>query len=226
MPGDKDLVMSRTASSTSIQASELSGPVPMPVPITQAKSESPAPDAAPEPKSTEAGGTGDAEDAVGAEMFSMHPRSVYVVVSEPKDMSEKFHWGIIIARSQKEGILYHRVFDGSQWELQIEENKNIPADQAVILLLRVGDVPEVSPQWITAIQECITAVNIPRTTMGAVTCRTFVLAVAYELGNGGFISLYPNWNTVKGIEREAYQFARHAGNLGRRLVVASQWSEL
>ncbi|EGD96958.1 hypothetical protein TESG_04382 [Trichophyton tonsurans CBS 112818] len=229
MPGDNGLAMSRTASSTSIQAADLSGPpppTPALVPPAKAKSVSPAPDAAPKPLPTEGAGAGEVEDGLGAEKLIMHPTSVYIVISEPKHPSEKFHWGIIVARGQQEGILYHRIFDGSRWELKIEENKDISADKAVIILLKVGNVPDVSRQWIEAIHGCITTANVPWATMGDVSCRTFALAATYELGNGGFINIYPNWNKVKGIERESYQFAWHAGNLGRRLVVASQWSDL
>ncbi|KMQ47548.1 hypothetical protein HL42_1731 [Trichophyton rubrum] len=228
MPGDNGLAMSRTASSTSIQAADLSGPPPTPalVPPAKAKSVSPAPDAAPKHLPTEGAGAREVEDVLGVEKFIMHPASVYIVISEPKHQSEKFHWGIIVARGQQEGILYHCIFDGSRWELKIEENKDISADKTVILLLKVGNVPEVSRQWIEAIQECVTIANVPRTTVGDISCRTFALAATYELGNGGFINLYPSWNKLKGIEREAYQFAWHAGNLGRRLVVASQWSDL
>ncbi|KAM5434182.1 hypothetical protein MferCBS31731_006804 [Microsporum ferrugineum] len=226
--------MSRSASSTSIHSvgpsgpSDLSGPAPTPALAAPAKSPSleTSSEAVSKPRPAEEEQARASESSYGAERFFMHPRSVYIVISERRNISEKFHWGIIVARSQREGLLYHRVFDGSQWTLEIEEHKDITADKAVLLILKVGDVPEVTPQWIEAIQQCITTANVPRTTMGAVTCRTFALAATYELGNGGFTRLYPNWNKARGIEQEAYQFAWYASTLGRRLVVSSQWSDL
>ncbi|KAF3481762.1 uncharacterized protein GIQ15_04521 [Arthroderma uncinatum] len=217
MLGDERPGMARSTSSTSVRGvlKETTEPA-----VSPAKAEA-APQTAPKP-APEEGSSSEDKDAG----FLMHPKGVYIVISENKHFTEKFHWGIIVARSQNEGILYHRVFDGSDWVLEIEEHKDIPADKSVMVILKVGDVPEVTPQWIEAIQECIVTAQVPRMTMGPVTCRTFALAAAYEMGNGGFTNLYPNWSKVKGIEREGNQFAWHASNLGRRLVVASQWCDL
>ncbi|KAK2806023.1 hypothetical protein FQN49_008812 [Arthroderma sp. PD_2] len=222
--------MTRSMSSTSIHKDVPAVPGPtgpsgaaaeplVPVLLVPANP-SPAAETAPKPEAdTEEGSSSTDKDDPD---FIMHPRSVYAVISKGRHVTEKFHWGIIIAHSQKEGILYHRVFDGNQWTLEIEENKDITVDKSVIVILKVGDVPDVTPQWTEAIQECIVPALCIITTLGPMNCRTFALAVIYEMGNGGFISLYPNWGRVKGIEHEGNQFASHAGKLKRRLVVSSQ----
>lgn len=88
--------------------------------------------------------------------------------------------------------------------------------------LKVGNLEDVSEEWVGRVKECVRGASARVVDGEEFTCRTWLLGGVYELADGGFIGMIPDWGTVKFVEEEAGKLAGMAKGLGVRVVVESE----
>ncbi|OAL68935.1 hypothetical protein A7D00_7191 [Trichophyton violaceum] len=127
-----------------------------------------------------------------------------------------YHWGILIATSETGGTLFHQTYNKEMWSLAVEI-RNITRSRTLLCALKLGDVEDCSGTWMNAIEECLRQTKVE----GDFTCRTWALAAAFELADGGFIGMEPSWDRIGKIETEAKFLAGDSWQSGEVHVEAS-----
>ncbi|KAK2857279.1 hypothetical protein FQN49_004858 [Arthroderma sp. PD_2] len=131
----------------------------------------------------------------------------------------QYHWGILIATSEKGGTLFHQTYDSQTWQFK-PEIKDITQSRSLLCALKLGVVEDNGGTWMNAIETCVRETKVS----GEFTCRTWALAAIFELADGGFIGLAPSWDTISKIETEAKFQAGDAYSSGDKTVKASKQS--
>lgn len=127
-----------------------------------------------------------------------------------------YHWGILIATSETGGTLFHQTYNKETWSIAVEI-RNITRSRTLLCALKLGDVEDCSGTWINAIEACLRQIKVE----GDFTCRTWALAAAFELADGGFIGMEPSWDRIGKIETEAKFLAGDSWQSGEVHVEAS-----
>ncbi|EEP80415.1 predicted protein [Uncinocarpus reesii 1704] len=134
----------------------------------------------------------------------------------------KYHWGLFIALSQSSGVLFHHVPIGNQWEF-LMENEDILTSQGLLAGLKIGEIEEINGDWLKAVEDCVRSARVDKS-RGEFNSRTWVMAAIYELANGGFIWLDPDWGKVRHIEEEALRLALDAVAVDMQIISQSELS--
>ncbi|GBF62394.1 hypothetical protein TMEN_4934 [Trichophyton mentagrophytes] len=144
-------------------------------------------------------------------------KNVYMVLSST-GLPRKYHWGILIASNELGGLIFHQTLNGTIWRY-VAEFEDITRSTALLVVLKLGEVPDITAEWMDAIKQCIQAAEVPG---DGFSCRAWALAAVYELANCGFIGMEPSWEIVKKIEEEANDIAMDALFSNQKLVMDSQ----
>ncbi|WEW60783.1 hypothetical protein PRK78_006271 [Emydomyces testavorans] len=135
----------------------------------------------------------------------------------------KFHWGLFIALSESSGIVFHQVVvAGGKNQLHLlMEKEDVLTSEGLLAALKIGEIEDINDEWIKAVEYCVRSAQVDSSYF-EFTCRTWVLAVIYELADGGFIWLDPDWSKIWYIEEEAARLARDAVAVEMQIVSQSQ----
>ncbi|EFW21489.1 hypothetical protein D8B26_001680 [Coccidioides posadasii str. Silveira] len=137
----------------------------------------------------------------------------------------KFHWGLFIARSESSGVHFHQVLDDSRW-LLVKAKEDVVTSEGLLAALKVGELEDTNDEWIKAVEYCVRSARVDVKSLGDFGCRSWVLGAIYELANGGFIWLDPDWYKIRHIEVEATRLALDAVAVDMQIVSQSQMTGL
>lgn len=128
-----------------------------------------------------------------------------------------YHWGILIATSETGGTLFHQTYNQEKWNLTVEI-RDIARSRSLLCALKLGNVEDCSGTWMNAIEACLRQTKVE----GNFTCRTWALAAAFELADGGFIGMELSWDRIAKIETEAKFLAGDSWQSGTVHVETSE----
>ncbi|EFR04237.1 hypothetical protein MGYG_07244 [Nannizzia gypsea CBS 118893] len=127
-----------------------------------------------------------------------------------------YHWGVLIATSEKTGAFFHQKRNRDKWTLALEI-ENISTSLNLLCALKIGAVEDCSSSWMSAIEACMRQTEV----RGYLTFRTWALAAAFELADGGFIGMLPSWDEIAKVDAEAKVLAGDACSDGNVKVGTS-----
>ncbi|KAI1962406.1 hypothetical protein LOZ58_002747 [Ophidiomyces ophidiicola] len=153
------------------------------------KSETDAPDTSPNPSPQVS--------------FKVEKNGLYMLLWNT-GVSNKYHWSLFVALDQESGIVFHQTLLGLKWKYTAEP-RNVSNSRSLLVALKLGVVEGVDDQWMAAIKDIIRQTEVT----GEFTCRTWALAALYNLADGGFIGLLPQWDDIQKIEQEAKDIAQY-----------------
>lgn len=132
----------------------------------------------------------------------------------------RFFWGLFLALGESSGVLFQQILIGKQWQFQMTR-EDVLTSEGLLAALKVGEVEDINDEWIKAIEDCVRGAKV-NSSLGPFTGRTWVLSAVYELADGGFIWLDPDWGKVRHIEEEARRLAHDAVAVEMQIVSQSQ----
>ncbi|KAI2086480.1 hypothetical protein LOZ36_003287 [Ophidiomyces ophidiicola] len=148
----------------------------------------------------------------------VEPKGVYLFIWDT-GAKGKFHWGLFVAQSESSGVLFHQLPIGKYWQL-LKAHEDVLTSEGLLAGLKVGELDDIGAEWLAAVEVCIRAATVdPRT---GLSCRSWALAALYELANGGFIWLDPEWPKIRIVEEEALRLAHDALAVGMQIISQSQ----
>ncbi|EEP76254.1 predicted protein [Uncinocarpus reesii 1704] len=165
------------------------------------------------PPSTSTSNRGPGANRAGE--VKIEPKGLYIVLWNT-GMPDKYHWGLLVATDHESGILFHQTLIGFDWKYVVE-TKNVQYSKSLLVALKVGAVESIDDQWIAAIKTCVRETKVT----GLFTCRTWAMAALFDLADGGFIGLSPEWPKIQEIEQEAKDLGIHAYYGGVKTVTRS-----
>ncbi|KAK2748136.1 hypothetical protein FQN57_001260 [Myotisia sp. PD_48] len=145
-------------------------------------------------------------------------KGIYVIL-RTTPIESKYRWSIFVARSDTQGIGTHQKDDKETWRYVMDPAMEISESEDLLVALKVGVLDDVTDDWMDAVEFCLAQTKVSRNT--TFSGRTWAMAAVYELADGGFIDLQPDWNGIAKIEMEAQKLAGEAASKGSRIVKSS-----
>ncbi|DAA79009.1 TPA_exp: Uncharacterized protein A8136_2794 [Trichophyton benhamiae CBS 112371] len=151
----------------------------------------------------------------------LSPNGIYLTLSE-MGQHEKYHWALLIAHSPTAGTVLQqlRPNDEAEWEYSIQPAE-VTTSRAMLVALKVGELPDVNAEWLAAVDECVRSSSIRDSEK--FSCRAWVMGAIFALADGGFIDLEPCWVKVGMVEEEAKALVAGATSLDTSMVVSSKY---
>ncbi|KAM5469433.1 hypothetical protein MferCBS49748_003105 [Microsporum ferrugineum] len=151
----------------------------------------------------------------------LSPNGLYLTLSEI-GQHENYHWALLVANSTTAGTRLHqfRPNDESEWQYTTQF-EDVATSRDMLVALKVGELPDINPEWMAAIDECVRSANLRESEK--FSCRAWVMAAVYALADGGFIDLEPCWVKVGMVEEEAKALVAGATSLDTKIVVSRRY---
>lgn len=151
------------------------------------------------------------------------PCAIYLILWSRDDTST-FHWGLYLARTETQGILYYQINDNTRsegWELAIQQRR-ISHSRTLLVALKVGTYSlGTSGDGVQYLTDTVKGVE--RGPTG--TCRTWAMDALFELADSGLIDMQPNKKTKENVEQGATLLAMRAASRGVKLVARSEHTQ-
>jgi hypothetical protein len=151
------------------------------------------------------------------------PCGLYIVLWS-RGEAHTFHWGLYLALTESEGMLYHQINGDTasgDWELEILDQQPIPQADILLAALKVGiyglGIESDGVEYLTDILK-----SVERGPAG--TCRTWLMDALFEVADSGLIDMQPKKKTMEDVEREATVLATRAASRGVKLAARSRYS--
>lgn len=148
--------------------------------------------------------------------INLEPNGLYIVISN-LGYDRLFHWGLYLATSRDEGLIYHLVGQVSieeTWYYRVKYCTGVPLDQELLLAFKIGVLDPVLHEPMA--QRLLDVPQGYSTRFGGrVTSRVWVKEALYLLDQEGYIKLTAE---VDEIESEAVDLASWNQPRGTRSV--------
>ncbi|KAK2841642.1 hypothetical protein FQN49_006053 [Arthroderma sp. PD_2] len=149
--------------------------------------------------------------------LSLEPGAVYVTVFSMAKKSS-YHWAIVVATSNRSGIMYHNTNQGAGFYFEPYLHPHLLNSASFLAAIKVSTLTSYTRDFHTHFLASVKEVPVEGR-----TCRTWVLDALYEQG---LIGLQPNKAKIIEIETEVLNYAMAASGPGNRnaarTVVASR----
>ncbi|EZF35052.1 hypothetical protein H101_01418 [Trichophyton interdigitale H6] len=113
----------------------------------------------------------------------------YVLISDRGD-SWRFHWGLYLAKTPTDGIIYHllNTTSSTEWRLEVKESSNVIHSNKLLGALKIGII---EPMLHEMLGQCLLEIPIEYSTRFKenITCRVWLKEAIYELNERGLLNI-------------------------------------